>query len=279
MNDAEKALPETVISSKPQLQLLLAIREMVAYRELFLAFVARDIKVRYKQTALGVIWVLIQPLLMSGVFALLFRRLGAMPNQTSFDATLFFLAGMVPWTTFATGVTHASASLESSANLVSKVYFPRMVVPGAYIAGSTLDYLIACSMLIVMSLVAGKFGIGFILMLPLLLLIQLCFAWGLGVALAALNAQYRDVKYAVPFLLTMGMFVTVLIPRESWGESMSFVMGLNPMSVVVETNRAVLSGGSVDVLGLARAAAIAVVCALVGSTFFRSREAKLVDIL
>jgi lipopolysaccharide transport system permease protein len=272
-------LPETVISSRPSLRMAQTLRDLVAYRELFRAFVARDLKVRYKQTALGVIWVVLQPLLASGIFALVFRRLGAMSDTTAIDALVFFMAGLVPWNTFQMAVNSASASMETSANLVSKVYFPRLIVPGAYVVGSVVDFAIGAVVLVALGLWAGLPVWWLVLGVPVFLPIQLATAAGLGLFFAALNAQYRDIKYAVPFLLTIGMFVTVLVPLEKWGPWGSAVLGLNPMAAVVEGYRALLAGALPDVALTVRGALIGAGLLVGGLYFFRAREARLVDIL
>lgn len=272
-------LPETVISSRPAHRLVQTIRDLIAYRELFRAFVARDIKVRYKQTALGVIWVLLQPLMASGIFAVVFRQIGAMEDSTALEALLFFMAGLVPWNTFQMAVNSASSSMETSANLITKVYFPRMVVPGAYVVGSGLDFFIGLAVFLGIGYYAGM-PIWWVLVgVPLLLPMQMAFAAGIGLFFAALNAQYRDIKYVVPFLLMIGMFITVLVPIDSWNPWVGFALGFNPMAAVVEGYRALLAGESLDILLTAKGALIAAAALVLGTAFFRAREAKLVDIL
>lgn len=272
-------LPETVITSRQATQMVQTLRDLVAYRELVRAFVARDIKVRYKQTALGVIWVLLQPLAASGILAIVFRQIGAMGDATAMETLLFFMAGLVPWNTFQLAVTNASASMEQSANLISKVYFPRMVVPGAYVVGSVLDFLIGLVLLVGIGLYAGLPVWWLLAGVPLLLPIQLMFAAGLGLLFAALNAQYRDVKYMVPFLMMIGMLLTVLVPLASWEGAMGVALAFNPMAAVVEGYRSLLAGGELDIMLTLKGACVAVVVLVVGTVFFRAREARLVDII
>lgn len=272
-------LPETVVSSNPHLQLVQVIRDLIDYRELFVAFAVRNIKIRYKQTAFGVVWVLIQPLLASGVIAIVIRQIGGMRDVSGAQALLFFLAGMVPWNTFAMAVNTSSISLEGNANMIAKVYFPRMAVPGGCIASTIVDFLIAFTMLVFVAAAIGSFTfLLFAVMWPLLL-IQFIFASGLGLFLAALNAQYRDTKYAVPFLLMIGMFITVLVPLDAWGPYVQWALSFSPMTGVVEGYRAVLAGEALDMTLLGKGTLVALLTLFVGMAFFRAREAKLVDIL
>lgn len=293
-NAAEEAAPElseTVISSNPRVQMMQALRDLLEYRELFFAFVSRNILIRYKQTMLGVVWVILQPLITGFIFAGIMRLITG--QMSGMQALVFFMAGLVPWTSFQNGVQMASMSLETNANLVSKVYFPRMTVPASQVISSVVDFAIAFVTLVIISLVAGVFNFGLILWMFPLLLIQLIAALGLGFFFAALNAQYRDVKYMIPFLLQLGMFVTVWIPLERWrageiglGSEWSWLspylyelLSLNPMAGVVETYRAVLSGTDINWLLLGKGVAISAVLLVVGARFFAAREKRLVDVL
>ncbi len=271
---------ETIISSNPRVRFLQTLRDLYEYRELFAAFVSRDLKVRYKQTAFGVAWVVMQPLVTGVIFAALF---GLVTGRFSgLEGVLFFLAGLVPWMSFQNGVQMAANSLEANANLVSKVYFPRMVVPGAHVLASLIDYLIGFAVLLVVAAVAGKFNPLLIAVMPPLMLLQFMMAWGLGLFLAALNAQYRDVKYAIPFLLQTGMFLTVLVPLSSWEQAhpaLHFVLSLNPMAAVAETYRALLRDAGLDFSLLARGFVVSLLVLIGGLRFFAAREQKMVDIL
>ncbi|MDK2973171.1 MAG: lipopolysaccharide transport system permease protein [Candidatus Sumerlaeota bacterium] len=273
------ALPETVISSRADVRLLQAIRDLWAYRDLFAAFVRRDLTVRYRQTALGVIWVVLQPLATGGVFAVIFRRLGAGADQSALESLLFYMAGLVPWMAFASAVQKAATSLETNASLVTKVYFPRMAVPGAYVAAGAVDFLIAFSVLAGLAAWTGRFSIWLLVAMPLLLLLQTAAALGLGFFFAILNAQYRDVKYVVPFVLTIGLFLTVILPLAQWGDLGRAILSWNPMMAVVEAYRAVLAGKAVDAMLMAKGTLSALVALAGGVWFFRHREHRLVDIL
>jgi len=284
-------LPTTTISSRGSVRFVQAVRDLVEYRELFTAFVARDIKVRYKQTALGVVWVILQPLATGVIFALLFGIVSG--RFGGWESVLFFLAGLVPWTAFHSGVLLASSSMEANANLVTKVYFPRMVIPGAHVAGAMLDFLIGFAVLVAVAGIVGKASVMLLLIMPALALLQLAFAMGLSLVLAALNAQYRDIKYAVPFLLQTAMFLTVFVPLESWRgganaanvlnaplrELLYQLLSLNPLAAVIETYRAVLQGQPLDAVLLLKGTLVAVAMLAGGITFFNARERRLVDVL
>lgn len=273
------ALPETTITSRPGLHVAQLVRDLVEYRDLFTAFLRRDIKVRYRQTLLGVLWVVLQPVLSGGVFAAVFRYAGAFGEEDAARLFLYFLAGLVPWMAFASAVQHASMSLETNAALVGKVYFPRILIPSAFVAGSTVDFSVTFGVLVIAAWATGYLNAAMALWLVPLLAIQLLAALGIGAFFAILNAQYRDVKYAVPFLLMLGLFLTVLLPADAWPEGIRGVLALNPMLGVAEAWRAAVLGGAVDGALLATSAIMAVALALGGVLFFRWREARLVDVL
>ncbi|MCB2153942.1 ABC transporter permease [bacterium] len=272
-------LPETVISPDPRVRILQTIKDVIEYRELFLAFVLRDIKVRYKQTALGIVWVVLQPIITGGVFAIVISILRG-GGDVDLSDLLFYMVGMVPWTSFASSLQMASTSMEMNANLVSKVYFPRMVVPGGHVVGSLLDFSIAFTVFLLLSGIAGAFTPLYLAMMPLLLLIQLLTAWGLGLFLASLNAQYRDVKYAIPFILQIGMFLVVPLSLYQWQPWwLQELLTWNPMSAVVEGYRNLLVGRGIDWALTLKGLIGGWVLLALGIKFFTSRERMMVDIL
>ncbi|MCC6546083.1 ABC transporter permease [Candidatus Sumerlaeota bacterium] len=280
MSDHGAHLPETIISSRASVRFMQTLRDVVQYRELFYAFVKRDLMVRYKQTFFGVAWVVMQPLLTGVIFAVVFGMLSG--RFHGLEGVVFYLAALVPWTPFQNGVQMASNSMEMNANLISKVYFPRLVIPGAYIFGSVIDFAITFVVFLIAAFIAGQFSPLLILVMPPLLLIQCMAGWGLGLFFAALNAQYRDIKYAVPFLLQTGMFVTVLVPLANWKgihPALHFLMTLNPMAGVIESYRAILLAQPLDFSLLARSFVVSLLLLVAGIRFFAAREQKLVDIL
>jgi lipopolysaccharide transport system permease protein len=269
----------TVISAQRQERLRQFLKDLWDYRELFWTFVLRDVKVRYKQTALGVVWVVLQPLFMTGAYSLIFGKIARMPTG-GLPYALFYLGALVPWSTFAAALSQSAQSLESNAQLISKVYFPRLVVPGAIVCGSFLDFLIGWCVLVVVAVSMGYWHWQLVAITPLLLLIQGCTVLGIGLVLAALNAQYRDVKHTINFFVQIFMLATpVIYPLSrvpAWARPYMF---LNPMTAVVTSYRDTLQGLAIDWDLVGLSLAMAVVYCLAGMWFFRRRELTLADIV
>lgn len=272
-------LSETVVTTHQGVRFFQSLRDLWLYRDLFHAFVVRDLKVRYKQTALGVVWVVLQPLLTGGLLAIVFSRLGVAREEGAVSPLLFFMAGLVPWNSFASALQNASTGMEANAHLITKVYFPRLVIPGAAVCGSILDFLVAFPILVAVAWYSGRMSASLLVWMPLLLAFQSIAACGFGFFLGALNAQYRDVKYAIPFLLQIGMLLTVLLPLSSWPANASAVLSFNPMAVVIESYRSILSGVPLDPSLLLQGAGMSLALFAGGLWFFRAREARMVDIL
>lgn len=272
-------LPETVISSDARVRFIQSIRDLWIYRDLFVAFVIRDLKVRYKQTALGVIWVILQPLLAGGLFAMIFQGFTHRANQGFLANMLVAMAALVPWTSFASAVQNGAMSMEANAGMISKVYFPRMVIPGAFVCGAALDFLIAFTAFLLIAIFAGQFSFWLLILMPFFLLIQMMAAMGIGLFFGALNAQYHDVKYMVPFILQMGMLVSVLVDLANHGRLAQHLLSINPVAPLIYGYQRALLGQTIDLALIAQAALISICFLAGGIWFFRAREAKLVDIL
>lgn len=272
-------LPTTVISAERHERILQFLKDLWDYRELFLTFVERDIKVRYKQTILGVTWVIVQPLFMVGAFSLIFGRIARMPTD-GLPYTVFYIAAIVPWNIFAHALQQAALSMEANAHLISKVYFPRVVVPGGIVCGSFVDFSIGFCLMNALAVYLGCWDWRILPLAPLLLLIQGLTAFGIGLALAILNAQYRDVKHAIGFLVQVFMLLTPVIYPLSrlpqWAQDWAF---LNPMAVVVTTYRDILKGAAIDWVALFAALIVCILYLTLGIWFFRKREARLADVL
>jgi lipopolysaccharide transport system permease protein len=257
-----------------------ALSELWAQRELIYFLTWRDVKVRYKQTVLGVAWAIIQPLLTMLVFSLFFGRLAKVPSE-GVPYPLFALAALVPWTFFANGLTQSASSVVLSQNLVTKVYFPRLAIPLATVLAGALDFVLAFVLLLVFLIAYGVaptaswFGI-----VPFSLL-AFAATLGVGLWLAALNVLYRDVRYAVPFLAQLWLFATpIAYPSSLLAEPWRTVYALNPMVAVVDGFRwALLGTPAPSSASVAASCAVAVVLLVSGSLFFRRTEQSFADVV
>ena len=220
----------------------LRVREVWAYRELLYFFVWRDLKVRYKQTVVGVAWVIIQPLLSMGVFTLFFGRLAKLPSD-GLPYPVFYFAALAPWTYFSTALTTATNVVVENQRVITKVYFPRIILPLSSVVSGLVDFGIAFVVLLVMVLGYGlRPGLQAI-WLPFLLVLALATALGVGLWLSALNALYRDVKYVMPFLVQFWMLASpVAYPSSLVPAKWRWLYGLNPMAGVIEGFRWALTG-------------------------------------
>jgi lipopolysaccharide transport system permease protein len=258
----------------------LGLGELWAYRELLYFLVWRDVKVRYKQTALGAAWAIIQPFFTMVVFSLFFGRLARMPSD-GVPYPVFAFAALVPWTFFATGLTQSSNSLVASQNLLKKVYFPRLAIPIATVLSGGVDFVIAFLVLLGMLLWYGITpGPEMLWLLPLLLL-ALVTALGVGFWFAALNVRYRDVRYVVPFLVQFWLFATpIAYPSSLLGEPWRTLYALNPMVGVVEGFRWALLGTRTAPGPMIVASALAAIALLVsGAYYFRRMEKTFADLV
>ena len=277
--------PALVIEPRPGWRAF-DLAELWAYRELLYFLVWRDIKVRYKQTVLGAAWAILQPLATAVVFTLFFGRLAHIASD-GLPYPIFSYAGLLVWTFFAQGLTQSSASVVGSANLITKVYFPRLVIPLAAVVAGLLDLAVASPLLLVMMAYYKVWPGVAVVALPLVLLLALLTAVGVGLWLAALNVEYRDVRFVVPFLVQLWLFVTpVIYPASVVAPHLErlgvpgWVLGLNPMAGVVEGFRwAMLGHGAAPVHLIAASAAVALVLCVTGALYFRSVEREFADVV
>lgn len=258
----------------------LALRELWTYRELFYFLAWRDIKVRYKQTALGVAWVVLQPLLTTFVFTLLFGKLGKIPSD-GIPYPLFYLSALLPWMYFSTTLTNSSNSLVANANLITKVYFPRAILPSSSAISGLVDFAIGCIVLVGLMLYYRVAPGWEILMWPLLIVHLVILSTGVSMILAALNVKYRDVKYTLPFLVQLWLFVTpVIYPTSIIPERFRLLLALNPLSGVIDAFRAsLILVKPVDwqMLGISWVVTLAVFA--MGAAYFRKTERSFADIV
>ncbi len=283
--------PESVIAS-PQLRtprlriapsrgwVSLKLGELWDYRELLYFLIWRDIKVRYKQTALGATWAITQPFMTMVVFSLFFGHLAKMPSD-GLPYPIFTFAALVPWTFFANGLSQSSNSLVGSSNLITKVYFPRLIVPLASVFSGIVDFLIAFAVLLGIMLYYGFVPTLNILWLPLFVLLALVTSLGVGLWLSALNVEYRDVRYIVPFITQFWLFATpIAYPSSLLHEPWRTIYGLNPMVGVVEGFRwALLRTNSAPGPIVAVSASAAVLILVSGAFYFRRMEKTFADIV
>jgi lipopolysaccharide transport system permease protein len=258
----------------------LKLGELWAYRELLFFLVWRDIKVRYKQTALGAAWAVIQPFCTMVVFSLFFGRLAGVKSD-NVPYPIFAYAALVPWTFFANGLSESSNSLVGSANLIKKVYFPRLAVPAAAVLAGLVDFAIAFVVLVGMMFYYGVALTAHVLWLPVFLLLALATALGAGLWLSALNVQFRDVRYVVPFAVQFWLFATpIAYPSSLLPEPWRTVYGLNPMAGVVEGFRWALLGTETRPGAMTLLSALAALLLLLGGAFyFRRMEKTFADVV
>lgn len=258
----------------------LDLRQLWQYRELLYLLTWRDITVRYKQTALGVLWAILQPFLTMLVFSLFFGKLAKIPSN-DLPYPLFSFCALVPWTFFANGLAQSSNSLVLSANLIKKVYFPRLAIPIGTIFAGVVDFAVAFVVLLAMMAYYGLSPTSNIWALPLLLLLALITSLGVGLWLATLNVKYRDVRYIVPFIVQFWLFATpIAYPSAMIPEPWKTVYGLNPMAGVVAGFRWALLG--VDTSPgpmIAVSAVVAVLILVSGAYYFRRLEREFADIV
>jgi lipopolysaccharide transport system permease protein len=257
----------------------LNLSDLWAYRELFYFLMWRDIKVRYKQTALGVVWAIIQPLATMIIFTLFFGRLAGVPSD-GIPYPIFAFAGLLLWTFLSNAITSSSNSLLGDSRLITKVYFPRIIIPCASVGAGLVDLAIASVILVGLMFHYGVIITWSIVLLPLLVLLATLLALGVGMWMAAMNVKYRDVRYALPFLIQLWMFASPIIYSSSLiGKKWRWLYALNPLTGIIEAFRSSLFSRQVDWAALAVAATITVSLLIYSAYTFRRLERSFADIL
>lgn len=252
------------------------------YRELFLILAWRDITVRYKQTIIGVAWAIIKPFLAMVVFTVIFGRLAKLPSDGNAPYALMVFAGMLPWSFFSASLSSASNSLIGNANLISKVYFPRLIVPTATVVTAFVDFLISFVILVGM-MVYYRFAPGWnILLLPLFMLLALLASLGPGLWITALNVKYRDFRYVIPFVVQLGLYVSPVgfssnVIPERW----RLLYSLNPMVGVIDGFRWCILGGDSPIYwpGFALSLVVVAFFLWLGVSQFRKMEKSFADLI
>jgi len=277
LSDSTSSVPVVRIEP-PRGWLELRLDEVWEYRELLYFFMWRDIKIRYKQTAVGVLWVVLQPLMTMGVFTVFFGRLAKLPSQ-GLPYPVFYFAALVPWAYFSTALSSCTSVVVNSQHVITKVYFPRLVLPLAAICSPLVDFCIGFVVMIVLTLSFGIHPPATAVLLPALMILAVATALAVGLWTSALNALYRDVAAILPFLIQFWMLASpVAYPSSLVPEKWRWLYGLNPMAGVIDGFRWALTGRGQppNVLMLASAAWV-IVLLLGGLVFFQRVEANVAD--
>jgi lipopolysaccharide transport system permease protein len=256
------------------------LRELWEYRDLLYFLVWRDVKVRYTQTVLGVTWAVLQPLLTTVIFSVIFGQLAHLPSN-GIPYVVFSFAALLPWQLFSGGLTRASLSLVSDANLLTKVYFPRLVIPMAAVSAGLVDFVVALVVMAGLMVVYGIAPTWRLIWLPAFIVLAWVVTLAVGLWVSALNVQYRDVQHAIPFLVQAWMYAspvaysTSLIPV---GPS-QWLYGLNPIAGVIQGFRWVLIGDSLPIGMMLMSIGITGVCLVSGLFYFRRMEESFADVV
>jgi lipopolysaccharide transport system permease protein len=256
------------------------VEELWRFRELFFFLIWRDVKIRYKQTVLGVAWAVLQPLMMMAVFTIFFGRMGNLPHG-DLPYPLFVLAGLLPWTFFSTGLSAAGNSVVASERLITKIYFPRLTIPFAAVGAAAVDLLIASGLMLLLMLGYGIVPTLSLLLVPVAFLFVALAATGFGTLLAALNVKYRDFRYVVPFLVQFWMFATptVYMQPPADNDSLYALLNLNPLTGLVATFRAACLGTPIPWVQFGLSAGVVTLVFVLGCLYFRKAEAEFADLI
>lgn len=252
------------------------------YRELFIILAWRDLSVRYKQTVIGILWAMLRPLLTMVVFTIIFGRIAKLPSEGNAPYALMVFAALLPWTLFSNALTESSNSLIANTNLISKVYFPRMIMPSASIITALVDFLISFIILLVMILYY-QFTPGWqILLLPFFIILALLASLGPGLWITALNVKYRDFRYIIPFVVQFGLYISPVgfsskVVPEQW----RLLYSINPMVGVIDAFRWCILGGDSPVYwpGFILSIVLIIFFLLLGISRFRNMEKTFADII
>jgi lipopolysaccharide transport system permease protein len=277
--DSPAASPVVTVIEPPRGWQLVNVRELWRFRELIYFLAWRDVKVRYKQTLLGAAWAVLQPALMMVVFTIFFSRMAGL-SSGDVPYPLFAFAGLLPWTFFATAITSGGNSVVGSERLITKIYFPRLAVPFAAVGAAMVDFAIAFALLLVLMPFFGYWPAASIVLAPVIFVVILLTATGVGTLLAALNVNYRDFRYVIPFMVQLGMFATPTIYMQPRGDETgirALLMSANPMTSLIAAFRASVLGGDIawGQVGISTAAAVALF--VLGCLYFRKVEDSFAD--
>lgn len=278
--EAESSAEKHIVIIEPKRGwVALNLYDLWDYRDLLYVLVERDIRIRYKQTVLGAVWAILQPLITMVIFTLFFGKITGVPSDGS-PYPIFAYGGLLPWTFFSNAVTNGGNSLISNSSLITKIYFPRMIVPIASVMASFLDFIIAFGFLILM-MFYYRIGItANILMLPVLIILISLLTIGIGMWLSALNVKYRDVRYALPFVIQLGLFITPIIyPMSVIPKKWHWLMSLNPLAGLIEAFRDAYLGHPFDWISLGISTAVTFAIVIFTAFTFRKMERNFADVV
>ena len=268
----------TVIKPNPQWSFV-NLFELWSYRELVWVMIVRDIKVRYKQTVMGIAWAVIQPLTTILIFTLIFGRLAKIPSD-GYPYPIFVFTGLLAWNFFSSSVSSAGMSLVGSSSLVSKVYFPRLIIPMASIGVALVDFLISCVLLLIMMLIYAQPISLNLIYLPFFLCGLMMVSIGMGSWLAAVTVTYRDFRFVITFMLQAWMYLTpVIYPVAFVPENWRWLLYLNPMYVWINGIRASFLGQPFDSIGIAISLSLSILIFIVGMVYFEKAQRRFADII
>ena len=266
---------------KPQSNFSLGLKELWEYRELFYFFTWRDIKVKYKQTLLGILWAVFQPILMTLLFTLAFGNMIRSNSQMQMPYPVFALSGFILWNIFSSGLSNAGNSMVNNANIIKKIYFPRLIIPISSVLASLIDFLMAFLVFVpVLYYFGGSFNLSAIALVPVSAMLAVMAAFGLGTFLSAVNVKYRDFRYILPFFIQAMLFITPVIYPVSISSNSIFqtILKLNPMNAPIELLRYSIGGTALDPQNLMMSIGVSVALFLLGIIYFRRTEMYFADL-
>jgi len=275
---SQEKLQEIIIEPKGKLAGF-QFRELWNYRELLRFLVVRDIKVRYKQTVLGGLWAILQPFMNMIVFTIFFGHLAKIPSD-HLPYPIFVYTALLPWQFFSTGIGSSGNSLVANSHLISKVYFPRMIIPAASLGAGCLDFIIAFFILVLMMIYYGIYPGAGIFLFPVLMTLVAVSALGIGMILAALNVAYRDFRYVIPFLVQFWLFATpVIYPVSIVPPQWRWVINLNPMAGLITGIRSSLLNQPLSWIDMMISGTVGVALFVIGIFYFKKMERRFADII
>jgi len=277
--DKNKSATQPVSIESEEAGVRLNLSELWQFRELLYLLTIRDIKVRYKQTLMGMAWVIIQPLTTMLIFTLVFNRFVRVDTRPM-AYPLFALSGLLPWLFFANAVTNSAGSLVLNSHLITRVYFPRIYIPAASVGTGLVDFAISFILLVALAIYYGTVWTWSVLLLPLFVLMFALFAFGVGLIFASQTVKYRDLRHALPFLIQILMFASpVVYPASVVPDKWRWILVINPVAVMLEGFRTALTGGAFNWPQIALAAAITLGVLILSLYIFRRAEDNFADVI